>query len=174
VQTPNLSGINPDLHRTAFIGSAAKNPSALSPSLSPSLSLPPHSVSFADGFPFLVLSEASLADLNARLATQGHPALPMDRFRPNLVVAGTAPYAEDTLGRFRLGEVVFHGASRCTRCVVTTTDQLTAARGPEPLRTLATYRKNAEGGGDFGRNLIHETKRGTLRVGDRLELNPRQ
>ncbi|MGA2445944.1 MAG: MOSC N-terminal beta barrel domain-containing protein [Opitutaceae bacterium] len=125
-----------------------------------------HEVSFADGFPFLVISEESLADLNARLDTP----LPMNRFRPNLVVAGAAPYAEDTWGRFRIGGVVFHGATRCGRCVVTTTDQLTAGRGKEPLRTLAGYRRDAAGDVMFGRNLIHETKAGRLTVGDAVEL----
>ena len=125
-----------------------------------------HEVSFADGFPFLVISEESLADLNRRLAT----SLPMNRFRPNLVIAGGAPYAEDALDRFRLGAVVFHVATRCGRCAVTTTDQLTAERGKEPLPTLATYRRDAEGDVTFGRNLIHETKSGTIRVGDRVEL----
>jgi uncharacterized protein YcbX len=129
-----------------------------------------HSVSFADAFPLLVISEASLADLNARLAAQRHPALPMDRFRPNLVVTGAAPYAEDTWARIRIGDVVLRGATLCSRCVVTTTDQRTAERGHEPLRTLATYRRDANGDVNFGRNLVHETKRGTLRVGDRLGL----
>jgi hypothetical protein len=125
-----------------------------------------HEVSFADAFPFLVISEESLADLNGRL---GAP-LPMDRFRPNLVVAGAAPYAEDDWRRFRVGGVVFHGATRCGRCVVTTTDQFTATRAPEPLRTLATYRRDDEGVVMFGRNLIHETKTGRLSVGDAVEL----
>jgi uncharacterized protein YcbX len=125
-----------------------------------------HEVSFADGFPFLVIAEESLADLNARL---GAP-LPMNRFRPNLVVAGGAPYAEDTWGRFRIGGVVFHGATRCGRCVVTTTDQLTATRGQEPLKTLASYRRDADGAVMFGRNLVHETKAGRLTVGDAVEM----
>jgi uncharacterized protein YcbX len=125
-----------------------------------------HEVSFADGFPFLLISEESLADLNARLEAP----LPMNRFRPSLVVAGGAPYAEDTWGRFRIGGVVFHGATRCGRCVVTTTDQLTAGRGQEPLRTLATYRRDASGDVMFGRNLVHETKAGRLTVGDAVEL----
>jgi len=124
-----------------------------------------HEVSFADAFPFMLLSEASLADLNARLATP----LPMNRFRPSLVVSGTAAYAEDAWGRFRIGGVIFHGATRCGRCVVTTTDQLTAARAVEPLRTLATYRRDAEGDVMFGRNLVHETKTGRVAVGDEVE-----
>jgi hypothetical protein len=125
-----------------------------------------HEVSFADAFPFMLLSEESLADLNGRLDAP----LPMNRFRPNLVVAGGAPYAEDAWGRFRVGSVVFHGATRCGRCVVTTTDQFTAERGKEPLRTLATYRRDAAGDVMFGRNLLHETKTGSLRVGDAVEL----
>jgi uncharacterized protein YcbX len=130
------------------------------------LAFSPHEVSFADAFPFLVISEESLADLNARLATP----LPMNRFRPNLVVAGGAPYAEDDWTRCKIGEVVFHGATRCGRCVVTTTDQLTAERAQEPLRTLATYRRDEEGTVMFGRNLIHETKTGRLSVGDAVSL----
>jgi uncharacterized protein len=125
-----------------------------------------HEVSFADAFPFLVISEESLADLNGRLDAP----LPMDRFRPNLVVAGAAPYAEDDWRRFRVGGVIFHGATRCGRCVVTTTDQFTATRAPEPLHTLATYRRGDEGAVVFGRNLIHETKTGRLSIGDAVEL----
>jgi len=125
----------------------------------------PHGVSFADAFPFMLLSEETLADLNGRLDAP----LPMNRFRPSLVVAGGAPYAEDGWGRFRIGTVVFHGATRCGRCVVTTTDQATAERGREPLRTLATYRSDAEGTVMFGRNLVHETKTGRVTVGDAVE-----
>lgn len=125
-----------------------------------------HEVSFADAYPFLLVSEASLADLNGRLEIP----LPMDRFRPNLVVAGVPPYAEDAWGRLRIGDVVFHGTRCCIRCVVTTTDQTTAARGVEPLRTLATYRRVADEGVKFGRNLLHETKHGRLHVGDSLQL----
>jgi len=125
-----------------------------------------HEVSFADAFPFLVISEESLADLNARLQIP----LPMNRFRPNLVVAGGAPYAEDDWSRFRIGDVVFHGATRCGRCVMTTTNQSTAERAQEPLRTLATYRRDEEGTVMFGRNLVHETKRGQVQVGDVVEI----
>jgi hypothetical protein len=123
-------------------------------------------VSCADAFPFLLIAEESLADLDARLAAP----LPMDRFRPNLVVSGAAPYAEDTWSRFRIGDVVFYGATRCSRCVVTTTDQATAERGPEPLKTLASYRRDADGAVMFGRNLVHETKTGRLAVSDAVEL----
>lgn len=125
-------------------------------------------VSFADGYPFLILSEASLADLNSRLKLP----LPMNRFRPNLVIAGCAAFAEDAWTRIRIGDVVFRNAGPCARCPITTTDQETAARGKEPLKTLATYRRDPDDPTDvnFGINLIHETKRGTVRVGDAVEL----
>ncbi len=121
-------------------------------------------VTFADAYPLLVISEASLADLNDRLDFP----LPMDRFRPNLVVAGCAAFAEDSWPRFRIGDAIFRAGGPCARCIVTTTDQFTAERGKEPLRTLATYRRDVEDPTDvnFGQNLIHETKSGTLRVGD--------
>ena len=117
-------------------------------------------VGFADGFPFLLISEESLADLNRRLVDP----LPMNRFRPNLVVAGGEPYGEDRWGRFEIGGVRLQVVKPCERCLVTTTDQATGERGKEPLRTLATYRKV---GNDlmFGQNVVHENT-GRLRVGD--------
>jgi len=124
-------------------------------------------VSFADSCPFLVISEASLADLNDRLVARHEEPLPMNRFRPNFVVAGCSPYAEDTWRRFRIGDAVFRCSDPCTRCIVTTTDQLTAERGKEPLKTLAGYRRDPRDPTDvdFGINLIHETKRGLIQVG---------
>jgi uncharacterized protein len=116
-------------------------------------------VSFADAFPFLLISEESLADLNARLAQP----LPMNRFRPNLVIAGGEPYAEDRLERFEAGGIAFHVVKSCDRCVVTTTDQETTERGVEPLRTLATYRK-VDGKVMFGQNVVH-LGTGSLSVG---------
>jgi uncharacterized protein len=124
-------------------------------------------VSFADGFAFLLISEASLGDLNGRL----EDPLPMNRFRPNFVVRGCDPYAEDSWSRLRIGSVPFRVAEPCPRCAITTVDQETGIRGKEPLRTLATYRK-AEGEVFFGRNLIHDTL-GTVRVGDPVETTPR-
>lgn len=123
---------------------------------------------FGDGAPFLVASEASLADLNDRLAERHEPPLPMDRFRPNLIVSGCTPYAEDTWPHFRVGEIAFRAAGPCKRCVVTATDQLTGERGKEPLRLLASYRRHPHDPAEviFGQNLIHETKSGRLRVGD--------
>ncbi len=138
----------------------------------PGRALPDDVTSFADAQPFLVISQASLDDLNDRLVARGEEALPMNRFRPNLVISGATPFAEDTWPRFRLGDIVFRAGGPCARCIVTTTDQLTAERGKEPLRTLATYRRDPEDSSDinFGQNLYHETKRGTLHVGDRVEL----
>jgi uncharacterized protein YcbX len=116
---------------------------------------------FADAFPALVISAASLADLNARL----DQPLPMNRFRPNLVVEGVLPYAEDRWRRVRIGELTLLGRKICERCAVTTTDQETAERGVEPLRTLATYRRTSGGEVAFGMNLGFGGA-GTLRVGD--------
>ncbi|AUX28049.1 MULTISPECIES: MOSC domain-containing protein [Sorangium] len=140
------------------------------PVLKDSVARPEDVVSFADEFPLLVISEASLADLNAHLKDRGAAALPMDRFRPSLVVSGCEAFDEDRWGRVRVGELVLRAGGPCARCVVTTTDQLTAERGPEPLRTLATYRRDPQKPGDvnFGQNYIHETKSGALRVGDEV------
>ncbi len=98
-------------------------------------------VSFADGFPFLLISEASLADLNSRLESP----VPMSRFRPNLVVSGCEPFEEDQWRRIRIGGVEFDVVKPCSRCVMTTIDEATLRKGQEPLRTLATYRKNEYG-----------------------------
>jgi uncharacterized protein YcbX len=121
-------------------------------------------VGFADGYPFLLIASASLDDLNARLSDP----LPMNRFRPNIVVSGSAPYEEDTWRVIRIGEVVFHIVKPCARCPIPTTNQETAERLKEPLKTLATYRHAARGV-MFGQNLIHE-QQGIIRVGDNVEL----
>jgi uncharacterized protein len=125
-------------------------------------------VGFADGFAFLLISEASLEDLNSRL----EEPLPMNRFRPNFVLEGCEPYAEDGWGRLKIGSVPFRVAEACPRCAITTVDQRTGARGKEPLRTLATFRKS-EGEVYFGRNLIHDAL-GTVSVGDSVEATSRR
>lgn len=119
-------------------------------------------VSFADGFPFLMIGQSSLDDLNSRLA---RPIL-MNRFRPNLVFRGGTPYCEDTMHTFRIGLTTFCAVKPCARCVLTTIDQENAAKGAEPLKTLAAYRtfKNKI---FFGQNLLH-TGTGTVKVGDKL------
>jgi uncharacterized protein YcbX len=107
---------------------------------------------FSDGYALLAISRASLEDLNARLAEP----LPMDRFRPNLVLDGLPAYGEDALGDLVAGSVRLRRVKPCTRCIVTTTDQASGARaGEEPLRTLKTYRWDASlRGVTFGQNLI--------------------
>jgi hypothetical protein len=117
-------------------------------------------VSFADGYPFLLAGQASLDDLNRRI---GAP-LPMERFRPNLVVEGAEPFAEDQWPSVRIGDVTFRNAKPCDRCVLTTVDPESGTKGPEPLRTLATYRA-WDGSVWFGVNLIAEHT-GVVRVGD--------
>jgi uncharacterized protein YcbX len=110
---------------------------------------------FSDGYPILVIGEASLADLNDRLAARGQPALPMNRFRPNLVLRGLPPFAEDHLDTIAAGGVVLRCVKPCVRCQVTTTDQDSAQVGMEPLRTLGEYRMSERAGGvTFGMNAI--------------------
>lgn len=121
-------------------------------------------VSFADAMPLLLSTDASLADLNRRMKKP----LPMSRFRPNVVVDGAAPWEEDHWRRLRIGEVEFEVTHRCARCVVTTIDQETGekSRDGEPLKTLATFRRDADGV-YFGQNLVPRS-RGTIRVGDQV------
>jgi uncharacterized protein YcbX len=123
-------------------------------------------VSFADAFPLLLISQAALDALNAKLAQP----IPMLRFRPNLVVAGTEPHAEDGWKRIRIGAIEFEVAKPCTRCVFTTVDFERGERDPsgEPLRTLTTYRRTPDGV-TFGQNLIPRGV-GELRVGDAVEI----
>jgi hypothetical protein len=131
--------------------------------------LPCDVVSFADGYPLLVINESSLADLNDRLTERGSATLPMDRFRPNLVIADAPAFAEDTWPRIKINDAVLRAGGPCARCSMTTVDQVTGTfEGPEPLRTLATYRRDATDSTDvnFGQNLIPETNSATLRVGD--------
>jgi len=121
-------------------------------------------VAFADGYPFLLVNEASLADLNARM----QEPLPVNRFRPNVVVKGTRPYVEDMWRKIYIGEVAFRIVKACERCPITTTDQATAVVGKEPLKTLATYR-SAQKGVIFGQNLIHAHE-GIIRLSDTIEV----
>jgi uncharacterized protein len=119
-------------------------------------------VAFGDAYPFLVVSDSSLADLNRRL----DEPLPMNRFRPNIVLAGSQAYQEDELDGFRINGIDFVGATLCIRCPTTTTNQDTAERGKEPLRTLAAYRKQPDGV-VFGRNFNHSGS-GSVKVGDAI------
>lgn len=124
-------------------------------------------VSFADGFPLLLISEASLNDLNSRLQTP----VSMRRFRPNLVVDGERAYQEDQWRRIRVGDVEFEGVKNCSRCVFTTIDPDTGIKHPdkEPLRTLGSYRRKPQGGVYFGQNLIPRSG-GVIHIGDKVEI----
>jgi len=117
-------------------------------------------VSFADGYPLLLTSVQSLNDLNARMAAP----LSMVRFRPNVVIDGFAPFAEDHWHEIQIGAVRFHVIKSCARCVVTTIDPETSKAGKEPLRTLSTFRKRGSAV-YFGENLI-PVEEGILSVGD--------
>jgi uncharacterized protein YcbX len=128
--------------------------------VNPNRARPGDIVSFADGYPLLLMSEASLADLNQRLAEP----IEMRRFRPNLVISGCEPYAEDGFATLRIAGLSFRGVKRCERCVVTTIDPDTAEQSKEPLRTLSHYRLD-DGKVWLGMNLIHDGC-GTLRLGD--------
>jgi uncharacterized protein YcbX len=127
-------------------------------------------VSFADGYPFLLIGENSLADLNARLENP----VPMNRFRPNLVVSDSEPFAEDGWKKIKIGETIFHGVKPCARCVMTTIDQTEGVKtGVEPLKTLASFRipkRSIRQKILFGQNLIAEKEGDVLRVGDKFEI----
>jgi uncharacterized protein YcbX len=133
-------------------------------------------VSFADGYPLLAISQSSLDALNARILASndraGHEREPlsMARFRPNVVIEGSAAHAEDGWRRVRIGDVVLDAVKVCTRCVFTTVDPLTGLRDDdgEPLNTLKTYRRTASGI-TFGMNLIPRSG-GMLRVGDAIDV----
>lgn len=121
---------------------------------------PEDQVGFADAYPLLIGNEASLAELNTRLAEP----LPMRRFRPNIVIGGAEAYAEDTWSRIQVGDVKVAVVKPCARCTITTVNPDTGTKGKEPLTTLAKYRR-ADGGVMFCENAIH-LEPGTLRVGD--------
>lgn len=131
----------------------------------------PGTSGYADSCPVHLLSTASLDSLNRRLAANGSPAMSVDRFRPNIVVAGwNEPHAEDGLRRVSIGAAGLGYAKLAIRCVVTTVDQDSGTRaGPEPLRTLAEYRRAAEGGLAFGTKFA-VTGTGTISVGDEVRV----
>jgi hypothetical protein len=117
-------------------------------------------VGFADGFPLLLITEASLQAFNTELGM----AIGSGRFRPNIVVAGNAPYAEDEWRHLRIGSIEFDVVKPCSRCVIPSLDPLTAQRQPIVSKTLARTRRR----GDavyFGQNLIHRGL-GSIAVGD--------
>lgn len=124
------------------------------------------SVSFADGFPVLLTTTASLDDLNGLLGTP----IGMERFRANLVVAGAVPWAEDGWRRLRVGAALFDVVKPCARCIMVTTDQRTGARDPafEPIRAMQRFRRDAKGQVLFGQNLVPRSG-GSVSLGDPVE-----
>jgi len=120
--------------------------------------------SFSDAYPFMLLGQATLDDLNDRLAE----ALPMDRFRPNIVFTGGKAFEEDLLDSFTIGNIHFNGVKLCARCILTTINQDNAIKAKEPLKTLASYRRK-NNKIYFGQNLIHMGN-GTITIGDKIEV----
>lgn len=120
---------------------------------------------FADGFPLLLASDASLNELNTRLEAP----IPMTRFRANIVIERANAFAEDSWRKIRIGDIEFEVVKPCTRCIIINTDQAIATRSAEPLKTLATYRRDERGKVNFGQNLVH-LGLGTIRVGDTVEI----
>jgi uncharacterized protein YcbX len=134
--------------------------------IDPAFARPGDRTAFGDGFPVLLANAASLDALNEALPQP----IDMNRFRPNLVITGAAPWAEDRWRRIRIGEVAFRVAKPCARCAVTTVDQVTGERADktEPLRTLGRIRR-AAGGVMFGQNLIPDGP-GRIDIGDPVEI----
>ncbi len=122
-------------------------------------------VGFADGFPFLIVGEESLNDLNKRL----EEPLPMIRFRTNFVFSGGKPFDEDNWKTIKIGNIVFHSTKPCPRCVITTIDQNTGVKGKEPLKTLAAFRQK-DNKVMFGMNLVAEGT-GKISVGGEIKIN---
>jgi uncharacterized protein YcbX len=138
----------------------------------PRFARPTDFVSFADGYPLLLATTASLAGLNDWIAEGPHAdegPLPMVRFRPSVVVDGSVPWAEDGWRRVRIGPAEFRAVKGCDRCVLTMTDPDTTRRGKEPIATLARYRR-WDGATWFGMNLIPDTPGATITVGDEVEV----
>ena len=123
--------------------------------------------SFSDGYPLLLVGQASLDDLNSRLS---HP-LPMERFRPNIVFTGGTPFQEDEMAAFNIAGITFYGVKPCARCVIPTIDLNTGEKGKEPLKTLSKYRQR-DNKIFFGQNLLLDpaAKAGSISVGDAITL----
>jgi uncharacterized protein YcbX len=131
-----------------------------------------HPFGFADSFPFLVANQGSLDELNRQLQSKGEAAVPMNRFRPNIVLQGLDAYDEDYMASLRIGEMVFALVKRCARCPIPNIDQSTAVAAAEPGITLAAQRRFAEGV-LFGVNaVVSGATAGTyLRAGDSVEVD---
>lgn len=159
--------------------------------VSPKFDLGEDTVSFADGYPLLLLGEASLGEVNERLHEKYHSdeygeklPLLMNRFRPNVVVQGSDPFEEDRWAKIKIGEAIFRVPKPCARCVMTTVDQAKGEfDGKEPLKMLSSFRMAKDAFPDsyeslgqtpnavlFGENLIPENPGATIRLGDKVEV----
>ncbi|MBT1696533.1 MOSC domain-containing protein [Fulvivirgaceae bacterium PWU4] len=147
--------------RCRLVSFPEKNPRPVNPKYS----INNEHVGLADAYPFLIIGQSSLDDLNARL----NEPLPMNRFRPNLVFTGGAPFEEDTWKKFTIGGNRFAGVKPCDRCVLTTVNQDTAEKGVEPLLTLSKYRKR-DNKIYFGQNVV-ALDHTEISVGDKITLN---
>jgi uncharacterized protein len=138
----------------------------------PRFARPADTVAFADAYPMLLTSQDSLAALNCMIGGGPNAAegpLVMERFRPSLVVTGAAPWAEDGWRRLQVGAATFRAVKGCDRCVLTTVDPQTAARGKEPIATLARHRR-WDGKTWFGMNLIPDSPGAVISIGDPVEV----
>ena len=138
----------------------------------PRFAAPDDRVSLADGYPLLLTTTASLDALNDLIAAgprSEEGPVPMTRFRPNVVVDGAGPWAEDGWRRVRIGRATFRAVEGCERCVFTTINPDTAAKGKEPIATLARHRR-WDGATWFGMNLIPDTPGARIAVGDEVEV----
>jgi hypothetical protein len=139
--------------------------------VNPQYARKPAHTTFTDGYPILVISEASIASLNDRLIERGVEPMEMRRFRPNWVVKGAAAFAEDTWKNIRVNGIVCEVVKPCPRCAITTVDPSSGevVDPHEPLATLNTFRRSAEGKVMFGQNVIHRGV-GEVRVGNTVEV----
>ncbi len=144
--------------KLAFMPEDASRP------VNPKRAINGENVSFADGYPYLIIGQDSLDDLNSRMDVD----IPMHRFRPNIVVEGSKAYEEDEWNDIQIGEVKFHVTHPCKRCVFTTIDQETGKKGLEPMKTLATYRREGKEV-IFGVNSL-ALYEGRIKVGDEIDL----
>jgi len=146
-------------------------PDVVRPKISPWTGGLPAAARFSDGYPILLIGQSSLDDLNAKLSTAGRAALPMNRFRPNMVVEGIDAFEEDFVEAFSDGEINLRPVKPCARCPIPSVDQATGIPGPDPLDILQTYRANArmDGAVTLGMNVIVQDGFGlALRVGQEL------
>ncbi len=167
-----VSGLQAPEHINKWFSTAIKEPCKLvfmpentTRLINPERAINGENVSFADGYPYLLLGQSSLDDLNSRIEVE----LPMNRFRPNMVVEGSKPYAEDDWRNIQIGKVKFHVTHPCKRCVFTTIDQETGAKGSEPLKTLSSYRRQGKEV-VFGVNTL-ALSTGRIQLGDAIELS---